>query len=397
MTDKVVHLNENDPIVDPATGKPTFPFLRALFDRGGLLQNSSDTLAQILSLNVVAGAGLDGGGTVQDAIDADPTTPEITIDANASAILDLITTTRGSILYRGAVSWSGLAPGTSGYVLTTSGAGTNPAWAAASVADGDKGDITVSSSGTVWTIDNDVVTYAKIQNVSAASKLLGRGDSGSGDTQEITLGSGLTMTGTTLSASSGGSGGYFYEGFGDLTSIAGLTKLSGASANITLTDGTRRHLYSWTSSGANTVQMAYQSATSTPWNVYVRFMLTNTMATNVQFGIALRNSSSGKIFFLALNTNTTITAQEWTNPTTFSSSLASASVGPSEHTPTWLRINSDGTTLTAYYGWNGIDWFTLTARTIATFMSSIDHVGLGTVPQTANSAEVSDFGLVTPA
>jgi hypothetical protein len=74
------------------------------------------------------------------------------------------------------------------------------------VTDGDKGDITVSSSGATWTVDNDAVTYAKIQNVSAASKLLGRGDSGSGDAQEITLGTGLTMTGTTLAASGGGGG-----------------------------------------------------------------------------------------------------------------------------------------------------------------------------------------------
>jgi hypothetical protein len=74
------------------------------------------------------------------------------------------------------------------------------------LADGDKGDITVSSSGATWTVDNDAVTYAKIQNVSAASKLLGRGDSGSGDVQEITLGDGLTMTGTTLAASGGGGG-----------------------------------------------------------------------------------------------------------------------------------------------------------------------------------------------
>lgn len=54
------------------------------------------------------------------------------------------------------------------------------------IADGDKGDITVSASGATWTIDNSVVTYAKIQNVSATDRILGRSTAGAGVVQEIT-------------------------------------------------------------------------------------------------------------------------------------------------------------------------------------------------------------------
>jgi hypothetical protein len=62
----------------------------------------------------------------------------------ATQLLDTISSTRGAILYRGANDWSGLAPGTSGQVLATQGAGADPQWAAAS-----SGGLVLLTSGTV--------------------------------------------------------------------------------------------------------------------------------------------------------------------------------------------------------------------------------------------------------
>lgn len=73
------------------------------------------------------------------------------------------------------------------------------------------GDVTTSGSSattiaasavTTGKINNTAVTLAKIQNATASSKLLGSGASGSGASYaELTLGSNLSMSGTTLNVS----------------------------------------------------------------------------------------------------------------------------------------------------------------------------------------------------
>ena len=58
--------------------------------------------------------------------------------------------------------------------------------ASGGISDGDKGDITVSGSGATWTIDNDAVTFDKIQNI-ATNRVLARSSSGTGSVEDLTL------------------------------------------------------------------------------------------------------------------------------------------------------------------------------------------------------------------
>lgn len=132
---KLQELQSREAITNP-DGTPSRYFLQYLRSRGGALTDLEAELLDVIdqlqdkvdkTTQVVAGTGLTGGG---------PLSSDVTLNANASAILDTISSTRGAVLHRGASGWVALSPGTSGQVLQTNGAGADPSWAAAASGGG---------------------------------------------------------------------------------------------------------------------------------------------------------------------------------------------------------------------------------------------------------------------
>ena len=120
------------------------------------------------------------------------------------------------------------ALGTNGFQLSTDGAGTLTWAASGALTDGDKGDITVSNSGATFTIDNDVITLAKLAHMATA-RVVGRTTAGNGSPELLTIsGTGsVAMTNTPTLVTP-------VLGAATATSINGITITAGGSGTLTM-------------------------------------------------------------------------------------------------------------------------------------------------------------------
>lgn len=85
----------------------------------------------------------------------------------------------------------------------------------------DEGALAAKNTIATGDIDNDAVTFAKIQNINT-NKLLGRSTASSGDVEEVAIGSGLSLSGGTLSTT-GASGPSIYDRKASATLVSNTT------------------------------------------------------------------------------------------------------------------------------------------------------------------------------
>lgn len=250
------------------------------------------------------------------------------------------------------------------------------------VSDGDKGDITVSSSGAVWTIDNQVVTLAKIQNI-ATDRLLGRTTAGNGAPEEIVC----TAAGRALLDDADAAAQRATLGIVPsspegrvhvVPQLADFTWVNQGNATATQRAyGISFRKPRLANAGGSNWRMLVRAAPSTPYTITMRLKGLMRVASSASFGPLWRNSSTGAFHVLRLENNGGFfdpALAAWSSLTTFSSNTVGNQRFLRELE--WFRLSDNGTNRTVEFSADGDEWliFWTGARTTGT---TPDQVGIG--------------------
>lgn len=121
---------------------------------------------------------------------------------------------------------------------------------------------------------------------------------------------------------------------------------------------------------AQSVRVLYKSAPTAPYTLTAKILFGpgySVSTSGSMGGIGFRENASGKLFFLAQEVENLVAAHKFTDPTTFSSTLASINARSQE---AWLRIEDDNVDLNFSVSADGINWYEIGSEGRTTFMAS---------------------------
>ncbi len=201
--------------------------------------------------------------------DGSVTTAKIANNAVTGAKIAMGGDAQGDLLMYGGTDYELLVPGTSGFFLKSQGPGNDLIWAATSgsePSDGDKGDITVASSGTAWTIDagavdatalaSSAVETAKIAANAVTGAKIAMGSDAQGDL--------LMYGGTDYERLAPGTSGLFLKSAGpgnDLVWAANVSTVSDATNLTATTSGTAIDI-TGLAAGANRIEIIFHGVST---------------------------------------------------------------------------------------------------------------------------------------
>lgn len=230
------------------------------------------------------------------------------------------------------------------------------------ISDGDYGDIVVSSSGTVWTIDADAVTFAKMQEI-ATDTLLGRDTAGTGNIESIALNSTLSMDGAGALQRAALAG--------DLSAPAGSNSTTLATVNANVGSfGTAAQTVTFTVNGKGLITAAAQQAIAILASQVSDFTEAAQDATGAMVGVSLAYDDATPLLQRAALTGD-ITAPQDSNVTTLATVNANVGSFGSASAVATFTVNAKGLITAA-----GSTAISITSSSITDFVEAAqDAVG----------------------
>jgi hypothetical protein len=223
----------------------------------------------------------------------------------------------------------------------------------------------------------------------ATNKLLGRSTASTGAIEELTVGSGLSLAGGTLSATGGSGGGATtaWDAQPTVPVSTDFTLVKDAGTTASMTDKSRGVLLSVTGAGAaDRIALMEKTTPGATWTMTALFNSTIIWRNYMCLGLYAKENSSGKIhaFTLARNGVKQFRPLRWNTITSFNSATGEFDMELHEM-PVWVKLVLDASNLVTSVSRDGEAWTQVYTTSKTAFLPSIDRCGVffGVNQQTA--------------